>query len=159
MRVLHDYLRRSERAWLRDFFDERRDNFELGAQLTGYRRLRVKEDRRFAFLLDFMFATISLHKKTEVLWDAFLLHYPRGASIPYHRDDASVFGLWHVRVNALITAPIAGGRLTVEGLPVTLYEGSAYVFEPDRETHGVDEIVFGERLVISVGAWLPGFSA
>jgi hypothetical protein len=87
------------------------------------------------------------------LWDAWLLRYPAGAHIAPHTDPA-MEGHRHVRLNALLTAPEAGGQLLIDELPYALEVGDAIVFRPDVQRHAVSE-VSSERLLFSVGAWCP----
>jgi hypothetical protein len=87
------------------------------------------------------------------LWDAWLLRYPDGAHIAAHTDPA-MDGHRHVRLNALLQAPVEGGELTLGGEVVVLEVGDAIVFAPDAQAHAVSR-VRGERLLLSVGAWLP----
>ena len=87
------------------------------------------------------------------LWDAWLLRYPDGAHIAPHTDPARE-GHRHVRLNALLKAPEGGGELTVDGQKVALEVGDAIVFAPDVQPHEVSRVT-GERLLFSLGAWLP----
>ena len=85
-------------------------------------------------------------------WDVYLIRYAHGSHIPPHRDAAE-HGRRHRRLNALLAAPRAGGRLFVDGTEVVLAVGDAVVFEPSAELHEVTP-VDGERLLFSVGAWV-----
>lgn len=94
-------------------------------------------------------------------WDAYLLFYPDGSSIPEHRDPAPE-GMKHVRLNAVVRAPSAGGALRFtkeDGTVSTQYNfrlnaNEALIFSPSEFVHAVDAVV-GPRLVLSLGCLVP----
>jgi hypothetical protein len=99
--------------------------------------------------------------------DLWLLFYPGGGGVRWHKDPA-LPGLKHVRLNAVIKAG-EGGDLLVRPEPkisgcreyqgeaerYRLAAGQAVVFEPSRFEHAVSPVLQGERLVLSVGTFLP----
>ena len=87
-------------------------------------------------------------------WDLYLLRYRDYSYIPPHRDEAGLFGLRHVRVNALVRQCASGGMLRLGDRPVRLDVGDGLFFYPDEVEHSVDTVV-GERLVLTCGAWVP----
>lgn len=139
--------------------DDNRYGYEPGRQGTGYWRLHLKA----------MFDALSCHagvlrlveRTLDALknppngdsWAANLLHYPVGAYIPRHLDDARLFCCIHHRLNAVVRAPTSGGQLLVNDKPIDLNVGDAYVFLPDDEPHEVKPVLEGERIVFTVGCW------
>ena len=142
--------------------------FVPGRQATGYRKLAVLlsgrhsngssaeaaalRDERLAALIDRSLALLEV-PRASAFWDAWLLHYPRGAMIPGHKDAPDAAGVGHHRLNALVTPATRGGVLVIDGDEVALFPGDGVLFRPDLQVHAVSEVVVGERLVWSVGCW------
>ncbi len=122
------------------------DGWKPGRQGTGYDILPLARDA-LAYR-----ALAHVGTPFEDYWDVYLIRYRDGSHIPPHTDDAQ-HGRRHRRLNALLTAPRAGGELWIAGARVSLAVGDAVVFEPDRDVHSVTR-VDGERLLFSVGAWV-----
>lgn len=96
--------------------------------------------------------------------DAYILRYPEGSSVPWHRD--SVPGRRHFRLNVVLRKPVAGGQVMVlgrrwirwfedaQGLEEcqdVRFPGRIYLFRPDIHVHAVWRIHRGERWVLSFG--------
>jgi hypothetical protein len=155
VRVLPGFLTTAERAALVARADAHVDAFVGGRQAGGYQKhALVDVDDAIAAALDRARAALAIPAGWAFA-DAWLLRYPRGASIPPHVDPPEATGMQHVRLNAIVRAPRAGGVFTVDGAVVALAEGDAVVFRPDVDVHAVSVVDDGDRLVFSVGAWLP----
>lgn len=152
------FLTDSDCEYLRGIADAA-NGWTPGRQNTGYNVLplfRWQHIGRVSELIDRALAVIEREilgdpSQFDKNWDAYLVWYPNGTSIPTHRDKIG-FG-HHRRLNALITAPTSGGELIIEGKVVDLQRGFAVMFHPDEVDHSVTEVL-GERLVFSVGAVL-----
>lgn len=88
-------------------------------------------------------------------WDAYLLFYPSGSYIGWHKDRAP-FKKEHVRLNVVIQGDEKSGHFNVrdeskEERSVRIPVGSGVVFSPSKISHSVD-MVEGKRLVLSIGA-------
>lgn len=135
------------------------NNFEPGRQGTGYEKTNLKPMSLQAPWQEWLptFVSTCLNALDKPLdnefWDCFLLRYPNGSHIPPHKDEASVFGKRHKRLNVLVRAPSAGGDLLMSNEKVVLEEGDAVLFFPDEVEHSVTT-VSGHRLVFTVGMWL-----
>lgn len=125
---------------------------EQGRQGTGYQKLYVKDNINLLALLESSKILLGIDPTNE-FWDAYLLYYPTGAFIPKHRDEASVVGMKHYRLNALVTLPKNGGIFIADDEVVNWDIGDAVLFKPDCVIHEVTRIEDGERLVWSVGCW------
>lgn len=99
----------------------------------------------------------------ELQWDAYLLYYPSGAYIPYHKDPAPE-GFKHLRLNAVVTPPTKGGVLNLaleddSSWPYAVYEmttpGDAVVFSSSDLKHHLSTVIEGSRLVLSFGCLVP----
>lgn len=156
VRALPGFLSPAERAALVARADVNVDAFVGGRQAGGYQKhALVDVDDAIAAVVDRARAALAIPAGWAFA-DAWLLRYPRGASIPPHIDPPEAPGMQHVRLNAIVRAPARGGVLTVDGAVVALAEGDAVVFRPDAHEHAVSVVDDGARLVFSVGAWLPG---
>ncbi len=124
-----------------------------GRQESGYAKLdlRAKEIPQ-ALIAPFapLMATIRTSFGVNFTgWDAYLLRFPEGSSVPPHRDPIAHGE--HLRFNGLVRAPMPGsGILRFEDQVFELSEGDAVCFRPDKVTHRVSRVI-GERLVLSVG--------
>lgn len=129
--------------------------WETGRQGTGYERLALRslvdQDPLYAYLADRALRLIGAPHENH--WDMWIIRYPDGSHIPPHKDEATVFGLRHRRLNALVRAPRAGGDFVADGQVVPLAVGDAVLFYPDETEHSVSK-VDDVRLIFSVGAWL-----
>lgn len=129
--------------------------WETGRQGTGYERLALRSliahDSLYGRLSDRALRLIGAPHANH--WDMWIIRYPDGSHIPPHRDEATVFGLRHRRLNALVRAPRAGGEFVADGKVVPLAVGDAVLFYPDETEHSVSK-VDDVRLIFSVGAWL-----
>jgi hypothetical protein len=124
--------------------------WEAGRQGSGYHKLPLRDAGRADPVLEMLLVQARVALGVEIIdWDAYLLRYPEGSSVPPHRDSAE--GGRHLRLNALIAAGERGtGELRLEGKVFELAPGDAVVFRSDQITHQVSPVV-GERLVLSVG--------
>jgi hypothetical protein len=150
--ILKEFLYISEVDWFRRRAEHANDWHE-GRQGTGYEVLPLKKELTMFFTSVFVKRALRhIGEPVEDFWDTYLIRYPDGSSIPKHLDDAS-FGLRHRRLNAMVTAPEDGGRLTINNIEIPLLVGDAVLFYPNEEEHEVTT-VRGTRLIFSVGAWL-----
>lgn len=152
--MVRAFLLPAERALLVEIAAADDADFAPGRQHTGYQKLGVRDDARLLPLIERSLAQLGMPSSSP-FWDAWLLRYPRGSSIPAHTDVPEASGVGHHRLNALVTAPDAGGILVVDGSVVDLGVGDAIVFRPDLQEHAVSAIEGGARLVWSVGCWKP----
>ena len=138
--------------------------WEPGRQGTGYERLALRslvdQDPLYGGLARRALAEIGgtgWDGKVQVVheghWDMWIIRYPDGSYIPPHKDEATVFGLRHRRLNALVRAPARGGELVAGGDLIQMRVGDGLLFYPDETEHAVSKVE-GVRLVFSVGAWL-----
>lgn len=88
--------------------------------------------------------------------DAYILRYPEGSSVPWHRD--SVPGRRHFRLNVVLKRAQVGGEMVILGVrkprPFDCaggVPGRIYCFRPDLHPHRVFRIHQGERWVLSFG--------
>lgn len=129
--------------------------WEAGRQGTGYERLALRslvdQDPLYGHLADRALRAIGAPHENH--WDMWIIRYPDGSSIPPHKDEATIYGLRHRRLNALVRRPHAGGDFIVGRTAFALSAGDAVLFYPDEVTHEVTKVE-GVRLVFSVGAWL-----
>ncbi len=123
--------------------------WQEGRQGTGYE----KHDLTSETALEWLIARALGELNDPDEYDAWLLRYPPGSEIPSHTDPA-IDGMCHVRFNAIVSAG-EGGLLTLDGTPVSLEDGDAYIFRPDLVVHSVAKVTVGPRLLLSVGANLP----
>lgn len=154
-KMMIDFLRDEDRQLIQRITGERSDQFEKGRQLTGYDKLGVKADPLFASLIERSLWALG-YEKDQQYWDAWILRYVEGASIPPHKDEATIFGMRHHRLNAVAQSAGLGGKLFMEKQGVAFPEGWAMVFVPDMIEHAVSEVAEGVRLVWSVGCWKEG---
>lgn len=84
-------------------------------------------------------------------FDFYLLRYPEGAAIDWHRDEVAE-GSRHFRLNVVIKKAEEGGYFDSETYPI-FRTGRIVLFRPDLNKHRVTEIKKGTRYVLSLG-WL-----
>ncbi len=152
MKLIPNYLTSYERYFLTMLAEC--SGWEPGRQGTGYEKLDIKR-RPDPLLRTLIRDSLARHgiDRTNDHWDAVLLRYPPGSYIPRHRDEASIFGLTHQRLNAIVTKPNEGGVLIMAGQEVPMRAGDAILFRPDAVDHEVTTCG-DERLIFSVGCWL-----
>lgn len=150
--MLIGFLRDEDRALIRKIVSERDDQFVPGRQGTGYDKLDVRSDPQLRDLIDRSLWALG-YDAEQLHWDAWVLRYKEGASIPPHTDEAGVFGMRHHRLNAMVQAADLGGKLFMEKQGVAFPDGWALVFVPDVIEHAVTEVAEGTRLIWSVGCW------
>lgn len=82
--------------------------------------------------------------------DAFILKYPSGSYVGWHRDKAPD-GFAHYRMN-LILIPAIGGHFFIQGKAIIKSKFFNF-FRADLYAHSVTTIKKGTRYVLSIG-WL-----
>lgn len=108
--------------------------WELGRQLTGYKKLKL-----FEFSWPWKM-------------DCYLLRYDVGDEIPWHTDP--VPGHQHWRLNIALGMPKVGGYLLVQRDDGRVWTADRIVlFRSDIRKHMVTSVVEGQRLVLTFG-WL-----
>lgn len=145
VRVERAFLDAGERGALRAFADGL--VFVSGRQGTGYEKCDVAGRAEVGALV--ARALSALGVAADAPHDVWIIRYATGTAIPPHRDPVAP-GKEHHRLNAIV-AGADGGDVLVEGTPVALTEGDAYVFRPDAMEHEVTLVRGGTRLVFSVG--------
>lgn len=103
-----------------------RSQWQTGRRHTGYRKRRLFEIG---------------------CADAYLLHYPVGASVPAHTDP--VTDRRHYRFNIELLSANAGGELICTR-PI-FRAGPLTLFRSDISEHAVTEVLDGNRWVLSFG--------
>lgn len=83
-----------------------------------------------------------------LLMDLYLLKFPKGSKIPFHRDTVS-FGN-HYRLNIIVWPFFKGGKFQCEKTIIKI-PNFLYLFRSDKYKHGVSKITKGTRYVISFG--------
>lgn len=146
MRIIREFIRPDDLKRLRELAIAL-NNWGDGRQGTGYSRANIRDTPGVQAYITKAIVELGI---LDDMWDAYFLLYPNGSYIPPHKDDTAFGKTKHMRLNALITKPIDGGILSINGKNVKLREGDAIVFTPNLETHSVSKVV-GERLVFSVG--------
>ncbi len=106
-------------------------NWEYGRQGTGYLKKKLFENH------------------SGLLFDLYLLKFPKGCFIPKHRDEIG-FGKRHLRVNIILKGAKKGGKFICEKSIINL--PFIKVFRPDLYEHEVTKIEEGTRYVLSFGA-------
>jgi hypothetical protein len=152
-------------------------DWQKGRQEARYSKLSLKEDALRGIFNDEDEWLYDLVEKAKAelraytglddlgdKWDAWLIFYPEGDSLPQHIDPAPE-GYRHVRINAVVQVPEDGGKLIIFPSTDTSksiarhYDmktlGDAIVFSTSEQAHGVTWITKGRRLVFSVGALVP----
>lgn len=137
-------------------------DWKPGRQGTGYEILPVKFVPHLKVWVEYL-AILVRQANTGDFWDAYLIRYLDGSYVPPHKDEASIYGMRHNRVNLILQNPTSGGEFLIDGkppldyngeeIPSVIPEGDAYHFWPDEMTHEVTPVV-GTRLILSVGAWV-----
>lgn len=152
LQVIPQFLTAQDATLIRWTTAKRGDQFEKGRQNTGYDKLDVKTLPEFE---DLIRRSLDVHgyAKEANYWDAWILRYVEGASIPAHRDEAEIFNMRHHRLNAVALEPNLGGKLFLDTQPYPMPVGWALIFTPDEIVHAVSEVTDGIRLVWSVGCW------
>lgn len=80
-------------------------------------------------------------------FDMYLMKYPTGSFIDYHKDGAPE-GLKHHRINFVLNKNFKGGKFIIKG---KAQEGRIHKFRPDIYKHKVTKIKEGTRYVFSIG--------
>jgi hypothetical protein len=90
--------------------------------------------------------------------DAYILKYPEGSAIDFHKDSAPV-GYKHYRLNIVLKRAKVGGEFIIKqvcpdyGYWINPQYGRIHLFRPDITEHAVSPIAKGTRYVLSIG-WL-----
>ncbi len=101
--------------------------WEAGRQGSGYRKLQLAQGS---------------------FWDAYLLHFPKGASVPSHMDPVS--GKRHYRLNVLLCGQ---DNFKAQQTDNVWRLGPFTLFRPDLVKHHV-KATDRTRLVLSLGCAL-----
>lgn len=90
-------------------------------------------------------------KKLWSFWrtDAYILRYPEGSGVPWHRDP--IPGRKHFRLNVVLRCARLGGFVVVAGHHGIRLPGRLNLFRPDIQAHMVFRVLRGERWVLSFG--------
>lgn len=107
-------------------------HWEPGRQGTGYEKLKLVE--RWKFFSRFK-------------WDLYLLRYPVGSGIPWHRDPVPKHR--HYRLNIYLWNAAIGG--TPEHANVIVSTRWFTLFRPDLAVHRVNPVIKGTRYILSLG--------
>jgi hypothetical protein len=83
-------------------------------------------------------------------FDCYLLKFPEGSEVPWHKDLSPRPGWDHYRINVVLRPAELGGDFRAKGGPLLNFPRFK-AFRPDRIEHAVTKIVSGERLVLSIG--------
>lgn len=130
-------------------------HWESGRQRTGYMKAVINKNHDVGDIVSKTITAMAITARLDYCptkFDCYILKYPEGSSIPYHRDDAP-FKSKHWRLNAIISSPdeYSGGELVLEDRYVEMFSGDAVIFRPDRIFHAVTKVTEGTRYVWSVG--------
>lgn len=150
MHLISDFLTPHNIEFILRWADESSD-WTRGRQGTGYEILYVKDEPDFAGLVQR--AILHLGPYFEDFYDAYLIRYRQGDFIPRHKDEASIVGKRHHRINAMVALADEGGDLRIDGKLIELPLGAAVDFFPDEEEHEVAPVTRGRRILFSVGCW------
>ena len=101
-----------------------------GRQGTGYEKLLLCESKFLKF-------------------DCYILRYKVGSKVPYHKDP--VKSGKHFRLNIILQRAKKGGGFLLDNKNYP--SGRVVLFRPDIESHAVQEILEGTRIVLSIG-WI-----
>lgn len=82
--------------------------------------------------------------------DAYLLRFPKGSSVPPHRDK--VPGKRHFRLNITLRQARGGGE--VRGMDPIFQLGPIVLFRPDIDEHSMTRVYAGHCLMLSIGVAL-----
>ncbi|OGQ09787.1 MAG: hypothetical protein A2138_12840 [Deltaproteobacteria bacterium RBG_16_71_12] len=124
----------------------KRGGWQPGTTGTGFQKLDLMGD----------VATLRLVRRAltvlggPTVFDAALIRYPIGSSLPAHVDEATP-GCCQVRLQALVIGS-GGGLCYLGGEEVPLGDGDAVLFRPDLLKHQLTAVEGNARLVFSVGA-------
>ena len=88
--------------------------------------------------------------KRPVPFDCYLLRFPEGSEVPWHKDLSPEPGWDHYRINVVLRQAGTGGEFKHRGGPLLNLPRFKF-FRPDRIEHAVTKIESGERLVLSFG--------
>jgi hypothetical protein len=84
-------------------------------------------------------------------FDAYLIRYPEGSSVPPHTDPVQQGR--HYRLNLILKSPRAGGEFICAN---PIYASARIkLFRPDACEHSVTRVAGGSRYVLSFG-WVYG---
>lgn len=83
----------------------------------------------------------------KVIYDGYLIKYPFGSGIPWHRDK--VPGRVHWRLNFILWNAIVGGEDEYRGEVFSFWRFR--VFRSDEVQHRVTEVLAGTRYILSFG--------
>jgi len=96
------------------------------------------------------------------MFDVYLLKYPEGSEIGWHKDPSQAF-FEHWRANIVLKKAIDGGKFActydIDGIVtepvIRKWNDRFIVFRPDITVHCVKQVKKGTRYVLSIG-WLRG---
>lgn len=108
--------------------------WEAGRQGTGYLKFKICESKLFKF-------------------EVYILKYPTGSSIDFHKDPCPV-GYEHHRLN-LVLKKAQGGIFAIRQYDrIDIFPlDRLIIFRPDLIEHSVTKVRSGTRYVLSIG-WL-----
>lgn len=133
--------------------------WQPGRQSGGYYKCDIGTSRWCDVIRDAIHMASAATGEPKA-WDAYLLYYPCGSFVDWHKDPPPSPGLIHRRLNAIIREPDSGGELLLRPDDATtalmdgtvmLTEGDAVIFSPSDVSHCVRPVCRGSRLVFSFG--------
>ncbi len=153
MAWLRNVMGHYERLWFEAFADHNAV-WTKGRQGTGYEICSIKHEAELKKIIEELSKLVRA-ETTGDHWDAYFIRYTNGTFVPKHKDEASIFGMRHKRLNIILQNPESGGEFYAQGVnvPKIIPEGDAYLFYPDEHEHEVTPVV-GTRLILSIGAWI-----
>lgn len=89
--------------------------------------------------------------KRPLPFDLYLLKYPEGSGINWHKDEVPD-GYRHFRLNIVLRKARFGGHFVANTKPL-FKKGRVTLFRPDKNLHYVSRVKEGTRYVLSLG-WL-----
>lgn len=81
-----------------------------------------------------------------------------GAAVHRHRDSAPE-GYHHVRCNVALKMPVEGGKPILSGVELPVSEKEAWICFASLEYHSSSPVVFGNRIVVSLGGLIDAEEA
>ena len=101
--ILKDFLSLNERLLLVQIAEGL--SWEKGRQETGYEKASLRGIECLAELVEHARSYLLPLGANSGLTDTYLLRYPDGSYIPPHKDEPTIYGKRHKRLNALVKAP------------------------------------------------------